>query len=359
MKTFHVSSKAARGWALAVLLSGGLAQAADYPGRITLDKKSRTVGLGVSSVPLIKRAVGPGHATTSRILLDRFKTRTTGISTAGAATSALENGKLFVRGTGWYLEVEADGTAVRYRNDTARENTALRPVAVANRIPNTELETLGRQFVQAELQGFIPLAANEQLVPLRTEYQVDGDSDEATGAVSEALVLNTVVFGRSVGGVVLVGAGSKVAIHFGNDRLPVGFDFDWPVYASAGKTAAVLPLSTILGRGETLMPTPRTGKSVLKRFECGMFDGGVRRRNSGATIQPACFAQRIHTRVAKAAANALDPTEGLITSATAYAIPAGSVVEPDIRWPEAMILCTGAAGCGKAPSTSGEAPTGP
>lgn len=66
--------------------------------------------------------------------------------------------------------------------------------------------------------------------------------DTTTAPVQQSAAIDTVIFSRVVNGVAVVGPGSKVAVLFDANHSIVGFDFDWPTYASAGRTQPIIGL---------------------------------------------------------------------------------------------------------------------
>ena len=159
----------------------------------------------------------------------------------------------------------------------------------------------------------------------------------------EQVLASTVVFTRSVGGVAVVGPGSKIAVTFANDGTPVAFDVDWAPYYTAGPVQAVLPVDRILGRSRALGSSASEEK--LDRMECGYLDLGGRKRSSGALLQAGCFLQlSIRT----------PDEEGHFLTGLVEAVPAGAVVLPDPSWPEAPAAGR-AAGAGGLPGGYREA----
>ena len=80
-------------------------------------------------------------------------------------------------------------------------------------------------------------------------------------------------------GVPVIGPGSKVAVWFANDRRPVAFDVDWPVYNPLRGRQRVLSRERLMSRVKetTVSPGGESGAQVA-RFECGYVDLGATRR---------------------------------------------------------------------------------
>jgi len=202
------------------------------------------------------------------------------------------------------------------------------------------LETMGRRFVETELKDFVRLGKDEELVPMKTEYQID-DEGRGNETLKEELVASTIIFGRRVGGVDVLGAGSKVMVTFANDGIPVAFAYDWPEYRATGQKQDVLDISLIRERASALATMRFGSESVdIRRFECGYVDRGARRARSDlqAPIQAGCWVTYVGSRTApnyvpKAGDH---PSYGIQQTATGDAIPAGKTVEMDYDWPHVI-----------------------
>ena len=201
-----------------------------------------------------------------------------------------------------------------------------------------ELESLGRRFIESELKDVVVVGSGEALMPLFTEYQIAGGGPARDGAppIEEKVMAATVIFGRTVDGVSVVGPGSKVAVMFANDSQPVGFDYDWPAYQKTGRGQRVLPLPDIRKRANDVGVTKAGALGVqVERVECGYFDGGSRRRDAAAPVQAACVFQYVQRTIVDVDENRKDPASGHLTAAFIEAIPAGDVVERDRGWLQA------------------------
>ena len=101
----------------------------------------------------------------------------------------------------------------------------------------------------------------------------------------------------------------------------------------------VLPVDRIRERGAGVLAFDPNAKDVkVTRFECGLFDPGVRKRDAAALVQSACFVQAERRAIVDEKLNQLDPESGHLVTAFAQAIPAGALIERDDRWPEAAAL---------------------
>ncbi len=318
---------------LALLTPPGEALAADFPQRLAHEETSRTAGFDRSRLPLLERLPGPGKEAVAGTLLARFAAGGS-ISTAGALQQDTDAARLVVTGdAGWALKVWADGTRLSYRNFALLDSSPALDVPLAERFTESKLETLGRAFIHEHLAGLVTLASGETLVPLFTEFAIRGGmAVDGSGATEpDKVAASSVVFTRAVGGVPVVGPGSKVAVTFTNDAKPVAFDLDWPRYRLRSDRQVLLPLADILARSKVLadfagFPEP----AVTEHFECGYYDAGARRKDPLAPLQAGCFVQARQRRTVNGAEHVL--------VARAEAIPAGTEVVADAGWPEVMAL---------------------
>jgi hypothetical protein len=340
MTTDVCSKKGAALTLAAALLAAGGASAADYPHRKALGERSASVGLGVPRVEVLERAAGPGAAATLDSLRARFSASQRAVNTRGDAEREEETHSHSLKGDGWLLQVYADGTRVRYRNYAALAGKQSLARPVAQRLSEHELEELGRRFVAIELAGLLPLGAGEELVPLFTEHEINGSGPvSATAAADvEDVTASTIVFGRTVRGVTVIGPGSKVAVVFTNDGEAAGFDYDWPRYTATGRSQDVIAMPQLRQRSQGLTAVALDGPDVtMRRLECGYFDAGARRRDASAPIQSACgFQYTVRTAVAPGTPNA-----SRAMAAYVDVIPAGAFIEPDGGWPQALRLTGG------------------
>jgi hypothetical protein len=318
--------------------------AADFPQRTALAQRSASVGLGRAQVTLLSRDAGPGAAAQVDALATRFGQSALAVTTRGSAEQLVKAGSIGLRGDGWLLQAYADGTRVRYRNYAALDAKASLARPVAQRLTPPALETLGRRFIAAHLADLLALDTTEALVPLFTEHEISGAVGVGPGAVApeEQVTASTIVFGRTVDGVAVIGPGSKVAVLFANDGEPVGFDFDWPRYTPTARTQRVLALPEILERSHGLTSLDLQAPGVtVKRMECGYFDAGARRHDPAALIQAGCSLHYTQRTIVDTEAHRRDATSGHTLAAIVDVLPAGEVVERDHGWPQALRLTDG------------------
>lgn len=314
-------------------------QAADFAERNELAARSARSGLGREQVALLKALPGQGRQKTADILKARFRMSHEAISFAGVARTEDGPKGLSALGPGWLLNVDGDGTRVRYRNLAYLQGAQARPVPLAQRPGLESLEAIGRRFVVAGLRDMVRLGPNEELVPLFTQYQVSGGASTQAGARPdpERVEASVVVFSRTIDGVHVIGPGSKVAVLVANDGKVAGFDYDWPVYELAGRPQKVVPIQEVRNRANTLTPLRLDrADTTLKRTECGYYDAGAQRRDPAAMLQAACQFNTIERRIVDEAAHSADAGSGHLLLAHSEVVPAGATVLPDRKWPLAQ-----------------------
>lgn len=326
---------------LGVTVADGQAFAADYPARIEIGQRSARLGMAAAEVQLLQRKPGSGMNVVADALLARFAESTDPVSTRGALKTERDLEQMTVFGSGWNLTVYGDGTRIKYRNHAYLDAASVKGVPVAQRMSQDVMEKLGRQFVAAKLGPYAALGKNETLIPYFTEFQIQGGGSTLAGVKPPAdeVVAGTVVFTRTVGGMPVLGPGSKIAVMFATDGQPVGFDIDWSAYEPAGKTQKAVALAEIQGRAEKLSPIGLGGPDTkTTRFECGYFDLGARKRDAKAPIQAACLVHANKQQIVDKDAYARDPRSGHTVAAHMAVIPAGATIEHDASWPQALAL---------------------
>jgi hypothetical protein len=334
------SNLIAAGCLLALVSLPGTARAKDYPQRSAFDAASRTAGLGATTLPLLERVAGPGADSVASSVLASFEASTNAVRTDGAFEKESDADHVTLHTADWTLQVSGDGTRVNYRNIARLDGALATARPLAERLDQDTLEALGRRFIGDSLRSYIEVAPNEQIVPLYTEFQVVGGGGVRDDLPQgDQVVANTVVFTRVIDGVPVVGGGSKIALTFLNDGTAVAFDFDWPKYRKTDRRQEILPVDQIRRRGAEVLAFDLNARDVnVSRFECGLFDAGVRKRDAAALVQSACFVQAERRVIVDPAIHQLDAGSGHMVTAFAQAIPAGALIEPDNRWTEATAL---------------------
>jgi hypothetical protein len=340
MKIIHTALQFIAIAAFAIVLSAP-SFAADYPQRIAAAARAQKTALGKLTVPLLRRAPGLGREVVAEMLLKRFSDPLDSIQTSGLPAIERRKDRTDFVGKGWILHVDDDGTSVRYRNYAYLDGANNKPLPLAQRMSQDTLEKLGMEFIKSRLGDLIPIAKNEQLLPFFSEFQISGGGSTKPGEkpMAEEVFANTVVFSRVIGGIPVIGAGSKIAIIFANNGKPIGFDFDWAGYDASGEKQTTLSITEVNARAAKLSAVDlKSPDTKVTRFECGYFDFGARRRDPLAPLQTAC-AMHVHKKeIVDADVFAKDPSSGHTIAAFMQAIPLGSKPAVDSKWPEARIL---------------------
>ena len=274
-----------------------LLNAKDFDNRKEIHNKSIERGLGVPSIEMLERLPGPGAKQVANSLVAKFskidKKCPISISVEDKNLFMQEKDrvKVFDKDLRWKMKVWADGTKLSFRNHTYIEDKNYKTIPLKKRFTNEELESKGRRFIEEYLKGVVKLQPNEEIVPLWTEFEIEGGVSETGQLADERIASSTINFGRRVDGIDVVGPGSKISINFANDGEVVAFYADWPVYKKSTEYQEVLPLDEIL---ERLSAYGKMSKNVdyteLRRFECGYYDPGAQRYDPYSMIQAGCQA---------------------------------------------------------------------
>jgi hypothetical protein len=236
-----------------------------------------------------------------------------------------------------------DGTSGIYVDRDVSDRASALVVPQGQELSTTDLDRLGRAFIANHLSDVVQVAPGEDLVSLRTAsrkiaYQSTDGTDTGSG-VSGGIV----VFGRTVNGVPVVGGGSRITIAFANDGSVESFQYDWPSYRPSAQSAqGIVGIDAILQRLQKVALGPgespasasaarsgaltTTGGVQLQDLDCGYFDPGVQTRDPSAPVQTACA----YHVVRQLSASGRHGMSG--------AVPAGSSVEADGKWREALML---------------------
>lgn len=329
------------GCVMIAMILAGSAWSADFEERKLTEKRSAEVGLGRPQIELLARVSGRGREAVAEAVLQRFAAADTAMTAHPAWRRETTNDRLEIAGEDWVLTISGDGTSVSYHNEGLHLSKQEHARPVAERLSQGELERLGRRFIAERLEGLIEVGPGEEIFPLYTEFEISGGGSTEEGAVPEPeeVVASAVVFSRTIDGIPIVGAGSKIGVVFANDGVPVGFDFDWPQYRLSGTQQRVLPLDAILERTAKLASLPLGSPEVtISRFDCGYYDPGIRHRDPEAPVQAACFVQALQTTIVDPEVHRRDPASGHLRAGVAEMIPAGVTVEPDRHWPQALAV---------------------
>jgi hypothetical protein len=257
------------------------------------------------------------------------------------------NDRLRISGSTWRLDVFGDGSGAEFADADAFGRAHLTGVQPSQAMSKEALEASGRAFVERTLSRLIVLQQDERLVLAATSLRTEGGVAPGGERPYSAVVAHRAVFSREIGGIPVVGAGSKVTVTFLNDG-----SVDWPVYTRTSRMQAMAApievlhrLQRIIGvRGnaeidralkalpslESITAPIKLGATVeLQDMKCGYYDPGFALRDQTAPVQAGCYYHLLATR-----------GEGNYVTTAGYsgAVPAAASVEPDTRWPEANAL---------------------
>ena len=291
---------------------------------VDLDASSRAQGLGRTDVNLLSYDPGPGNDNTLAVMKGRL-----GVG-ASATRTETRDGTTKLIGPGWKLTIAADGTFVHFRRDVPADLKAPPEGISAN-----ELVSLGNDAITKLLGDVVTLAPGEEIVPLHVRYQRMWGHDPSK-AMPDATRVNAsaVTFGRKVGGVPVVGPGSKIVLTFGNDRTLQALEVDWPRLTQIAQKQSLLGADDLWARINTMAKVPISASDPkVHSVECGYFDPGARLR-SDSPMQAGCAVRYLSGTPGDLAAT------GFVT-----VVPAGRSVVTDMKWPEARQLCEAAGQC--------------
>jgi hypothetical protein len=327
----------------ATVLPGSRARGQDFPQTSAAAESAIAHGFKRSSLPLLQRSASGDPTAVSRALIEKLCPAPCPPPTVRAPGNMLQ-----VTTNYWSLQIIGDGTSARFQDLEVGKRAHSLAKTHRDRTAATALEQAGRKFIASKLASVIVLGPEEELVPVRTDYRIEGGYNVKTRESIRSVVANRIVFGRAVGGVPIVGGGSTVVLTFANDGSLESFQYDWPKYeAATGR--AVVSLEEILRRVQTVVgmrmgipianPSARAPKdegpkyaieltknTVLRKLECGYYDPGFLARTPSAAVQPGC--------VYHAVSQAEDGTR----SGFAGAVPGAAQIEPDAAWAEAGVL---------------------
>jgi hypothetical protein len=342
MKSKHVSLAAgAMLVASAMMIAGKSVSAEELPQTKAHEQFSVTKGFAKPALPALHRSGAVDQNKVTGALIEKL-----GLESIPQSTKHGET--LHLGGKQWSLDVTADGNGVEYQDAAAGARAHALGKPVTQKMSADELEQKGRDFIASKLSSQIVLGANEELVAVRADYRFEGGQDAKTGEVSQAVVANRIVFGRTLNGVPVVGNGSKVVLTFVNDGSLESFRYDWPQYQAAASQNLV-DAGEILSRVQKVIgarngvATPTSGVAVpssegqaypvaltpntkLQALECGYYDAGSFTRHAAQSVQPGC------------AYHAVSQDSNGMRAGYAGAVPAGDQFDQDEAWLETQIL---------------------
>jgi hypothetical protein len=300
-----------------------------------------------ASIPVLVRQQQAGPAATLALLRES-------IPAARSATSDPEElrDRVRISGSTWRLDVFGDGSGAEFADAAAFDRAHSTGVDPSRAMSNEALEASGRSFVERTLPRLIVLQQDERLVLAAASRRTEGGVAPGGERAYSAVVASRVVFSREIGGIPVVGAGSKVTVTFLNDGSVESFRYDWPVYRRTGRVQAMASPIEVLHRlqrvggvrmkhelDRDLKAVPslesisghiKLGAAVeLQDLKCGYYDPGFALRDRAAPIQAGCYYHLVETR---------GEGDYLTTAGYSGAVPAAASFEPDKSWPEANVL---------------------
>ena len=321
------------------MLFATAASAEDLPQIKVRQQFSVTKGFQVSSLAVLQRVSSVNQYAVSASLVQNLRP-------TGAHNSTFAGERMRTEGDQWWLEVSSDGTAAEYRDLAVADRAHSLGRPLSQQMSASELEQRGRAFIAAHLASQIALGPGEELVALRADYRTDGGQDLTTGAITETVVANRLVFGRTIKGVPVVGNGSKVILTFTNDGALESFHYDWPSYQAGDEQTLAAP-AEVLSRLQKVMgahsgvaaattralvpgagheyPVVLTPNTQLQALDCGYYDPGSFGRAT-QSVQPGCT----YLSVSQDGAGMRQGFSG--------AVPAGISFTSDAAWMETQIL---------------------
>jgi hypothetical protein len=176
-----------------------------------LQSESEQYRIKRETVNLMAVKNGPGKEIATQKLIAKFKTGDTiNTKTVGNWHMEIKDDFNTVAGDGWDITVFGDGTRVNYRNwKYVQENKE--KYGKAKEMSLDELKVAGEKFIREELKDFIKLGKGEELVFIRSLYQVDGVGSDDGSFVDETLTANIAYFGRKKDGLMFVGNSSLMS----------------------------------------------------------------------------------------------------------------------------------------------------
>jgi hypothetical protein len=276
-----------------------------------------------SEVPLIRVATAP--LSDSRAVLSGIVA--TGVLSpsdlAGDISVVRDSLDDFYSGPGWTARVWRDGTGIVFRKEGIE--------TCSSSIPDKKIALqIARQFLEQKLISMVGLTPNDEAVEIFTRYKrrtaasVDGNIEVREFCETD------VAYGRKVGGVHVVGPGSKLIVTVAVSGEIVGFSVDWPHLTISTERQSVGASTANTARLRTI--DPRSSQALEAMPECGYFDPGRNKRRNASVLQAGCLIG-YKTR-----------TSGSI-SARIVALPIGEPIFSDPSWAEATYLCSALGGC--------------
>jgi hypothetical protein len=294
--------------------------------------QATTAGFPKASVRIYKRKPGPGR----EVALEHLRNAVSAARSMKGAAMALsaEDGSYadddmtVVRGPGWFMNAQGDGSHVSFINTAAVEGAAAKRVPASQSPRIAAIEPAARKFVADALGSFVKLAPNEKLVAWRTQHATESSMSNNGRTMTEPQVAVTALeLRRKVDDIVVLGPGSRVVVMVAPDGAVVGFDVDWSELQDQGvqrSTVAQPALRSRQNQVRAAHPEMSAQAAVKERgTQCGYYDNGAR---TDAPLVPACVS-----------AYSIEDKQARIKAAYADVIPADLTGQPVVVVPETVL----------------------
>jgi hypothetical protein len=156
---------------IAIMAGTGVAPAQDLPATSEAALYSITRGFRETSMPLLRRQAMRDSGTVGAALLEKLCPRPCANLSRRAAGNKLE-----LAYADWSLQVMGDGTAAHYQNLEVGKRMHSIGRDPAQKMSEEELVRAGRAYIEANLASVTTLGPDEQIVPTRVDYRIEGGS---------------------------------------------------------------------------------------------------------------------------------------------------------------------------------------
>lgn len=305
---------------------GARAEESTY--RTQVAERSATHGMGVPIATDIRRAAPRGADRVLDTLVSEFELESTGVHTDAVREVTSTAGRKVARGEGWFLEVRGDGDWVRYRNVEYVDGPENSPVRIENRPTLAMLGRKGLDFVASRLRAVVDLGTGENLELWYSSHSIN-IAGEPGGAIVREVIASKVVITRTIGGVPVVGDGSKIAVYVAANGTIFGFDVDWSAFQFGNSALELVAPDVMRNRANAVRAAKGTlTASGAARVECGYYDIGSRDPLAGSAIQPACVFMNVEQ-------------DGRFATKWMDVVPVAVQIQSDSSWPETLLLAGG------------------
>lgn len=236
----------------------------------------------------------------------------------------------------WFLIIDASGRSGHFHDRQNAEKAFVQKVPVADSLNDAQVAQLALQAVQSKFLQALPLASDEEIVPVKVRRGVFSVLDDTTKEIVKTVDKYIVSFFRKKAGQYIFGGGSHLRVSLTGDGSLIDVKFDWPEYESAyveqnfatqeeilSRTQTISRNASVKTASGTLANTDTTAKSQLRLIMCGYYDPGAKTKRYDRKIQAAClFSDE------SAPAGALQ----------VFAVPAAETPLGDASWQELSLM---------------------